>query len=165
MDITFSFCPRCACRLVQQDYQGRLLPACPSCGFVLYRNHKVVAAVIPVLDGQIALVRRAQGPRKGTWVFPGGFVDLGESVEQAAVRETQEETGLQVRLERLVGVYSRPGEDVVLIVYCGPVIGGALTPGEETLDAAWFGPQALPPDDELGFWSTVAALCDWKRTL
>jgi len=165
LDITYSFCPRCACRLVDMDYQGRHLPACPSCGFILFRNPKVVAAVIPVEDDRILLVRRAMGPRKGTWVFPGGFVDLGESVEEAAVRETHEETGLSVRLDRLLGVYSRPGEDIVLVVYVGPVVGGTLRAGDETQEIAWFSPDSLPSEAELGFWSTAAALADWKRNL
>lgn len=151
--------------MVEQDTRGRIRPVCPSCGLIIFRNPRLVAAVIPVLNGKIALVRRAMQPRRGSWVFPGGYVDLGESVEEAACRETQEETGLQVRLGRLIGVYSRQGEEVVMVVYAAQVIGGTLTAGEEELEAAWFDPDAIPPEEHLGFWSTIAALDDWKRSL
>lgn len=151
--------------MVEQDTRGRIRPVCPSCGLIIFRNPRLVAAVIPVLNGKVALVRRAMQPRRGSWVFPGGYVDLGESVEEAACRETQEETGLKVRLGRLIGVYSRQGEEVVMVVYAAQVIGGTLTAGEEELEAAWFDPDALPPEEHLGFWSTIAALEDWKGSL
>jgi 8-oxo-dGTP diphosphatase len=103
-------------------------------------------------------------PGRGLWVFPGGYVDVGESVEDAARREVWEETGLQVSLERLVGVYSRSGEDIVLVVYSGDVTGGDLTYGDEEVDAKWFSLDALPAPDQLAFWSTRAALDDWRQS-
>ncbi len=163
MDVPYTYCPRCASRMEPQTVHGKTRPVCPSCGLIIFLNPGVVAAVIPVLDGKIALVRRAMKPRRGAWVFPGGYVDQGEGVDEAAVREAWEETGLQVRLDRLLGVYSRNGDDNVLVVYAGTVIGGALTSGEEELEAAWFSPADLPPASELGFWSTVKALEDWKQ--
>ena len=161
MQITYVYCPRCAGRLAVQDVKGKPRPVCTACGQIIYDNPKTAVAVIPVLQGKVALVRRAIRPRKGTWVFPGGYVDAGESVEDAARREVWEETGLTVRLERLVGVYSRAGEDNVLIVFAGSVVGGALAAGDEESEAAWFNPSALPPEDQLGFWSTSQALRDW----
>jgi 8-oxo-dGTP diphosphatase len=148
--------------MVEQETEGRVRPLCPSCGLIIYRNPKIAAGVIPILDGKVALVRRSMRPSRGSWVFPGGYVDAGESVEDAARRETWEETGLRVQLERLLGVYSRDGEDVVLVVYLGRVVAGALTAGDEQTDAGWFAPDALPPADQLGFWSTVQAIADWR---
>jgi ADP-ribose pyrophosphatase YjhB (NUDIX family) len=145
-----------------QEVQGKRRPVCSACGQVIYQNPKVAVAVIPVLAGKVALVRRGMRPRKGTWVFPGGYVDAGESLEDAARREVLEETGLTVQLGRLIGVYSRTDEENVLIVYAGQVVGGQLTAGDEEQEAAWFDPDALPPDDELGFWSTSAALRAWR---
>ncbi len=150
--------------MVEQPTQGKVRPVCSACGLVIYHNPRVAAGVIPVQDGRVALVRRAMKPCRGTWVFPGGYVDMGESVEDAARREVWEETGLRVELERLLGVYSRDGEDVVLVVYVGRVVAGALTAGDEQTDAGWFAPDALPPADQLGFWSTIQAIEDWKRT-
>ena len=116
MHYTYTFCPRCSGRMIEREIAGRLRPVCPACGLIVYQNPRVVAGVIPVRDGKVALVRRAMNPRLGTWVFPGGYVDVGEAVDEAARRETWEETGLHVHLERLLGVYSCQGEDVVLIV-------------------------------------------------
>jgi 8-oxo-dGTP diphosphatase len=161
----YTYCPRCAGRMVEQQAGTRVRPVCSSCGLVIYDNPKVVAAVIPVRDGKVALVRRGMRPRKGTWVFPGGYVDNGECVEDAACRETWEETGLRVSLERLLGVYSRTGEEAVLIVYVGQVVDGTLAAGDEQTEAGWFSPDALPPDAEMGFWSTVKAIKDWKQTI
>jgi 8-oxo-dGTP diphosphatase len=70
-----------------------------------------VDVVITRQDGKVVLIRRANEPFRGRWALPGGFVDVGESVEQAAVREIEEETGLKIELERLVGVYSQPDRD------------------------------------------------------
>lgn len=71
----------------------------------------MVDIVIPDREGRVLLIRRASDPYQGSWALPGGFVDVGETVEQAAVREAKEETGLDVELSRLVGVYSDPGRD------------------------------------------------------
>lgn len=164
MNVPYIYCPRCASRMIEKETEGRARPVCPACGLVIYHNPRVAAGVIPVLNGKIALVRRAMNPRRGSWVFPGGYVDRGECVEDAARREVWEEAGLTVRLEHLVGIYSRNGEDVMLIVYVGQVVAGALTAGDEEITAAWFSPDALPPADELGFWSTIEALQEWKKT-
>ena len=91
-----------------------------------------------------------------------GFVDRGESVAQAAVRETLEEVGLRVSVTGILDVYSYPGEDVAVIVYAADVIGGKLTIGDEAEDVIAFAPEELPWDD-LAFPSTVAALKDYVR--
>lgn len=70
----------------------------------------MVDVVIPSEDG-VVLIRRGSEPYEGMWALPGGFVEVGETVENAAVREAKEETNLDVELERLVGVYSEPGRD------------------------------------------------------
>jgi ADP-ribose pyrophosphatase YjhB (NUDIX family) len=161
---TYNFCPRCGAHLEMRQVQGKERPLCPACGLIIFLNPRLVAAVIPEAGGKVALVRRAMRPRRGTWVFPGGYVDQGETVEQAARREVWEETGLTVELGRMVGVYSREGEETVLVVYAGHVTGGQLAAGEEEMDAGWFSPDDLPPEDELGFWSTGQALADWKAS-
>src|SRR5947209_1242213 len=105
------FCPRCG-RCAQIDFPRRIV--CPHCGYAAYYNPKPVACAIPVdSDGRVILLRRGFDPGAGLWTFPGGFVDLGESVPDAARRETDEELGMEVRLDRLVGVYSRADDRVV----------------------------------------------------
>lgn len=127
---------------------------------MFYLNPKVVAGAIPVSNGRILLVRRNIEPSKGKWTFPGGFVDWGESVQAAALREALEETGLTIVLDGLVGVYSYPGVPVVIVVYRAKVIGGRFIPNHEIAELAWVTPEEIPWED-LAFPSTRDALKDW----
>lgn len=155
----------CACggalvsRFVPEEEQQRLV--CAACARVHYRNPIPVANVIIERgDGATLLLRRQRPPRVGAWSFPGGFVELGETAEQAARRETLEEVGVRVRLGALVGVYSRPAPGVVVIVYRGSVASGEPVAGHEAMEVAWFARDAIPWA-ELAFDTTVEALRAW----
>ncbi len=151
------FCPRCAAPATIH-YPQRL--TCDTCGYGAYYNPSPVAAAIPVDPcGRIVLLRRAFDPGGGLWTFPGGFVDLGESVEDAARREADEELHIAIELGRLVGVYSRPDDRVVLIVYAATTRDEPRTSDEAT-EVRAFEPGKLPWD-ELAFWSTELALRDF----
>jgi 8-oxo-dGTP diphosphatase len=108
-------------------------------------------SVAVIQNRQILLTQRSDFP---IWVLPGGAVDDGESLAQAAIRETREETGLEVELTRLVGVYSRPhwryGGDHSTLFAARPIGGNLCTVTDETLDAGYFDPNELP--DTLGWW-------------
>ena len=133
---------------------------CLDCGFIHYLNPRPVAGTIPVRsDGKILLGRRDIEPRRGCWVFPGGFMDVGESAEDAAIRETREEVCLEVRNLQLVGVFTRIEPGVVVIVYEAEAVGEPSI-GDETSDVAWFAPEEIPWD-EIAFDSTEAALRAW----
>ncbi len=150
------FCPRCG-RPADIDFPRRI--SCPHCGYAAYYNPKPVAAAIPMdEDGRLILLRRGFDPGQGLWTFPGGFVDLGESVPQAAVRETDEELGLAIELQSLVGVYSGAEDRVVLIVYRARALGRPRT-SPEAVEVQAFGPAEIPWD-ELAFRSTRQALRD-----
>ncbi len=123
---------------------------------------KLAASTICPLDGGIVLVRRGIEPAYGKWVIPGGYVDRGEAVAAAAIRETLEETCLEVAIRDLVNVYSYPGNPVVVVVYFAQVLGGQLRAGDEALEARVFPPTALPWE-ELAFPSTVEALREYLR--
>ena len=151
------FCPRCG-QEATVDYPRSI--SCPHCGYGAYYNPKPVAAAIPVTaDGNIILLRRGFDPGKDLWTFPGGFVDLGESVEDAARREAQEELEIAIALTDLVGVYSRPQDRVVLIVFAATTTDTPRTTPEATHVTA-FKPDAIPWQ-ELAFWSTTNALKDF----
>ena len=158
----FRFCPRCGGRLARQ----RLKPSeperlvCSSCSFIFYDDPKVAACTIPILDGKIVLLKRGIEPSYGKWVFPGGFLDRGERVEDAAIRETWEEVNLKVDITRLLNVYSYPGYPVVVIVYIAKVIGGHLQAMDETLEVGAFRYTEVPWD-ELAFPSTRDALSEY----
>lgn len=140
------------------DTRRRLV--CVGCGFIHYLNPRPVAGVLPVrADGKVLLVRRAIEPRIGTWVFPGGYMDLGETAEEAGARETREEAHLETRNPELLGVYTRIEPGVVVIVYVAEAVGDAEV-GDETTEVGWFGPDEIPWDD-LSFDTTHAALHAW----
>jgi ADP-ribose pyrophosphatase YjhB (NUDIX family) len=160
----YRFCPRCAGALVSRTLKQGEPPrlVCEGCDFVLYLDPKVAACAICMLDGGIVLLRRAIEPSRGKWVFPGGFVDRGETVEAAAIRETLEEANLRVSLTGILDAYSFPGHEVIVIVYAADVTGGRLQAGDECLEARTFRPEDIPWDG-LAFASTRAALRDYLR--
>jgi len=150
------FCPRCG-QPAEIDFPRSM--ACGQCGYSAYFNPKPVAGAILLDDeDRVILLRRGFDPGRGRWTFPGGFVDLGESVPDAAVREADEELGIQIELGRLVGVYSRADERVVLIVFLARALGEPRTTAEAT-EVRSFAQSDLPWD-ELAFWSTEQALRD-----
>ena len=125
---------------------------------IFYQDPKVaVGTILQNEDNHILLLRRAIEPGYGKWVFPGGFVDRGEEVMVAAVREAREEAGLHVRLDRLLNVYSYAGRAPVIIVYVASIIGGTLVIDDESTEARFFPPDDIPWD-ELAFRSTLEAL-------
>lgn len=154
------FCPRCG-KDAEVSFPRSI--RCPHCGYGAYYNPKPVACTIPRTEaGEVLLLRRGFAPGKGLWTFPGGFVDLGESVEKAAARETMEELRIEVDLGRLVGLYSRPDDRVVLIVYEARALGEPQTTPEAT-EVRAFAEQDIPWS-EMAFWSTEAALRDLVGT-
>ncbi len=125
--------------------EGHPRPVCTACGAVTYLDPKLAVAVVIERDGRFLLGQRGAGTRgAGKWGFPAGFVDRGEVVEEAAVREAREEIGLDVTLGPLLALFSQPGEPVVLAVYAATAT-GAPTAGDDLTAVGWFAPHALPP--------------------
>ena len=164
---SFRFCPLCGgpleSRLLKAGDPERLV--CTACGFVFYLDPKLAVGTIIHDDrSRVVLVRRAIEPGYGKWVFPGGYVDRGEEVQVAAIREAREEVGLDVRIDRLVKIYSYTGRTPVIIVYAATMIGGCLGCDEEGLEVEFFERDAIPWDD-LAFRSTHEALRDYYATV
>jgi len=156
-----NFCPKCGSPVTLQPLanDAKERHVCQVCQTIHYLDPKVSACTIPVIDGQVVLVRRAIDPGRGLWVFPGGYMDRYETTEQAAVRETREEVGLEVELTGLVGVYSYPTSIVVIIVYACRVVGGELRIDGESSEVRLFS-EAEIPWEHLAFPSTRDALRD-----
>jgi ADP-ribose pyrophosphatase YjhB (NUDIX family) len=153
---------QCGQRLTTAIPEGdtRRRMVCMDCGFIHYLNPRPVAGTIPVrADGKILLGRRDIEPRRGFWVFPGGFMDVGETAEEAAIRETMEEVRLEVQNLSLIGVFTRLQPGVVVIVYEAEAVGEAEV-GHETSEIGWFAANEIPWE-EIAFDSTEAALRAW----
>ena len=139
------FCSGCATELELKESGGAVRPVCPACGRVVYYDPKVAAVTLISRDEKVLLVRRANLPGYGLWSVPGGYVDRGEVVEEAAAREVLEETGLQVEIDGLIGLFSEAGRPVIVAAFNGTETGGELAPGPEALDAGFFALDDLPP--------------------
>ena len=135
---------------------------CESCGFVFYLGPKLVAGAIVELNGGIVLIQRDIEPGYGKWTFPGGFVERGERAEAAAEREVLEESGLEIEVGEIVGLYTYEGQIPAIAVFAAEVTGGEPTPLDETMDIRSFPREGLPWT-EMAFPSTEQALKDYLR--
>ncbi|MCK9494677.1 MAG: NUDIX domain-containing protein [Dehalococcoidia bacterium] len=141
------FCPRCGTPL-----EGAPTPACPRDGYRWFPDPKVAVGVL-VQDprsaegdgARLLLVRRNHEPATGAWAFPSGFVDAGEVLEHAAIREVREEANVEVALDGLLGAWSEPANPVVFLAYAGHLVSGTPSPGDEATEVGWFAADALPP--------------------
>ena len=142
------FCPRCGTPVTPEERFGKVHPVCPGCDWIHFNDPKVAAAVLVEQDGRVLLVRRVNEPYRGMWTLPAGFVDAGEDPARAAERECLEETGLSVRVKRVLDVIAgqehERGADFV-IAYQGEVISGNLSPGDDADAVNWFTREDLPP--------------------
>lgn len=147
------------------DVGGRVREVCPTCGFILYRNPVPGAGVLVEMERGIVLVQRGQPPFVGWWALPAGYIEADESVEQAAVRECKEETGLDVELLELFGVYSFPEGPVqsgIIIFYRARPVGGDLQAGDDAQDVGVFPPDGLP--EPLAFRTHREVIARWVRS-
>jgi len=142
-------CQRCGSATEERLVEERVRPVCPACGFVTYLDPKLAVAVVVQRDGAVLFGRRGPNARAaGKWSFPAGFVERGEVVEAAAVREVLEETGFTIELGPLLGLISSEGETVVLAVFTGTIVGGTERAADDLTELGWFAPDSLP---ELAF--------------
>ncbi len=156
------FCSQCGYRLkikfIIEERCNRLF--CGKCESITYLNPRVVAGAIPLRKGKIVLLRRGIPPMKGYWTFPAGYVEIGETVWRAAIREAKEETRITIDPHKLLGVYSYKFGGVAVVVYEAKVTGGRARATPEALEVREFHPSDIPWD-ELAFQSTRDALKDW----
>ncbi len=159
------FCPLCAgameLRTVLPDHKRHKV--CSRCGYIDFQSPKLVAGCLVIDAGRVLLLRRAIPPRLGYWTFPGGYVDFGEMPERAALRETVEEVGMNVTLERLLGIYADPQNPIAaVVVYLARP--GRESPGlsNEASEVRYFAPAEIPWE-EIAFRTTETALRDWIK--
>ena len=158
-----NYCSRCGSRLrfgaVDGEHRERLV--CDTCGHIVYVNPRIVVTAFPVTaDGDLVLLRRGIEPGYGTWAQPGGFLEVDETVNQGAIRETLEETGLLIEPGEIIGLYTRLEAAVVTIAFEARIVGGAPMVTPEALEVRSFAPADIPWDG-IAFNTTQWALRDW----
>ncbi len=143
--MSIKFCAQCGTELTLRLESGRERPVCPKCGYIVYRNPAPVGLVVATRGGKLLLVHRANAPLAGYWAPPAGHSEIDESVEEGTARETKEETGLDVAVDRLMGLYSRANVGVTIAVFAGRVVGGEIAAEEnEVHEVRFFARDELP---------------------
>ena len=141
-----NFCSACGAKTTLRVPPGDTLArhVCDTCGTIHYRNPLMVVGTIPEWEDRILLCRRAIEPRHGMWTLPAGFMELGETTAQAALRETMEEATAHIELGEMFTLLSVPHVDQVHIFYRAKLRDRAFAPGAETLEVALFGESEIP---------------------
>lgn len=142
------YCYECGTKLEEKYLDSKIRHVCPKCHAVNYINPIPAAAVVIIRDGKILLVKRGVEPKKGLWSLPAGFIEVDETVQQCAIREVKEETGLDIELTGVLNVYTifdDPRYVCLLVVYKANIKGGILKPGDDADATEYFPPHALPP--------------------
>ena len=132
-------------KVPEGDNRARLV--CDDCGFVLYRNPKVVVGAVCRWEDRILLCRRAIDPRRGYWTIPAGYLELNETTAEGAVRETWEEAGARIEIDGLLAVYNIPRISQVQLIYAARLTSADIAPGEETLETRLARWDEIPWDD------------------
>ncbi len=142
------FCPMCGASLQTGVFEGKERKFCPRCGFIDYRNPLPVALAIAVKDGKVLLIKRGLPPRKGMWASPSGFIEIGETAEEACLRELKEETGISGEIVKLAAVIRREDKevygDMLIVAFLVKAGDEKLDPGTEVEDARFFSIDQLP---------------------
>ncbi len=161
--MTRTYCLNCGHHMEQRIIDGRTREVCSACGNIFYRNPVPAVGVVVTIDDDVVLVKRKVDPQAKHWALPAGYMELSESAEEAAIRECYEETNLQIRIDRLLGVYSfGVGKSSgLVIIYVGTIIGGELCASDDASDARAFPIDALP--EPMAFCTHVRALERWRQ--
>lgn len=147
----WNYCPHCGSPLVRRERFGALRPLCEGCDFVAFADPKVTVAVLIEQEGRVLLGKRAFEPGQGLWCLPGGYMDYGERVREAAAREALEETGLTVHIGALLGVWDwyfgdeATGKQGIVLLFRATVEAGEAQAADDMGELGWFAPDALPP--------------------
>jgi len=143
------YCPYCAEPFVKRHHDGRERLYCPRCNEVYYENPlPAVTALVLKENDELLLGKRSVEPARGAWCLPGGFMELGETMEEAALRELQEETGLEGSVAGFVGCLSHEsryyGKTIIIFGYRVQVTGGEMKAQDDMDELMFFSIDSLP---------------------
>lgn len=143
------FCSQCGAEIVLiiPDDDNRHRHVCSVCATVHYVNPKIVAGCLPEFDDKILMCKRAIEPRSGYWTLPAGFMELGETATEAAVRETLEEANARVTIINLYCVFSLPHVNQVYMMYRAKLADTDFSAGAESLEVRLFDETDIPWGD------------------
>ncbi|MEE9551820.1 MAG: NUDIX hydrolase [Gammaproteobacteria bacterium] len=143
------YCSQCGAKVVLKipPYDNRHRYICTSCETIHYLNPKVVAGCIPEHDGKVLLCKRSIEPRYGYWTLPAGFMELGETSPEAAIRETVEEANARVEVIDLFAVFNLPHVDQVYMMFRSKLVDLDFSPGDESTEVDLFDESQIPWDD------------------
>ena len=146
MDPTIKFCPTCGGAISVRVPSGDRLPrhVCDACGAIHYLNPRLVVGALPVWQDRILLCRRAIEPRHGKWTLPAGFMENGETIAEAAIRETSEEANARISLGEMFTLISVPHINQVHVVFRAELLDLDFSAGDETLELALFRENEIP---------------------
>lgn len=155
LGVSLNYCSHCGIRVSQEIPSGdnRLRDVCHGCGMIHYENPRIVAGCLPIYNNKVLLCRRAIEPRKGLWTLPGGFLELGETIEEGAVRETLEEAGANVQATLLYTLFNVLHVGQLSLFFLADMSSSDYSAGEESQEVGLFDEQDIPWD-ELAF-STI----------
>lgn len=149
MDPAINYCSNCGTAVTLRIPPGDSLPrhVCDHCGAIHYRNPRLVVGALPVWEDKILLCRRAIEPRHGMWTLPAGFMENGETVAQAAMRETREEANANILLGEIYTMISVPHINQVHVVYRATLLDLGFSAGQESLEVRLFDESEIPWDE------------------
>ena len=161
--VKYKYCPYCRGELAYNgdNYQ------CLVCKRKVFTSSSPCVSILPVKNGKVLLAKRAIDPKRGAWDSIGGFMKEGESVETAALRETKEETGLNIKLTNLLGIYTDKYEyegevyETLNLYYVAEITDGKISAKDDVSELVWFPIDKLPK--KLGFKSFAEALEELKE--
>lgn len=166
-DFVMNYCPRCGKPLADQLAYGKLRRVCGDCGYVVFRDPVVAVVALVIRDGKALMVHRVMDPEVGKWAFPAGYLDYGEDPREAAVREVREETGLDIRITRLIDVRgpdtTAKAKASVVILFEGEVLGGEVQAADDVDQAAFLARDEIPNDKMAAFESVRMLLDAWDE--
>lgn len=149
MDPAINYCSSCGGTISLRVPPGDNLPrhVCDACGVIHYRNPRLVVGTLPVWQDRVLLCRRAIEPRRGLWTLPAGFMENGETLADAALRETREEANASIELGAMLTLISVPHVNQVHAVYRATLLDTGFAAGDETLEVRLFGEDEIPWDE------------------
>lgn len=143
------FCPYCGQKVIEKTFGGRVHCYCSRCDRIHYENPLPAVAVLVLnQQNQLLLVKRSVEPAKGTWCLPGGFIEIDESIEEAALRELKEETGLKGEIRGLIDFFSQRSQHygaILIFGYRAEILGGELKAGDDAQEVGFYDLDTLPP--------------------